>query len=119
MKPENILLKEENKSGIKIIDFGLCESIESKDKEYAGSPWYMAPEVLRHIPSVTDDDFKKGDYGRECDIWSLGVILYFMLKKEVPFEAYQHNQIYKKVKKGQYDREDISDNALELLNKML
>ena len=42
-----------------------------------------------------------------------------MLKKEVPFEAYQHNQIYKKVKKGQYDREDISDNALELLNKML
>ena len=42
-----------------------------------------------------------------------------MLKKEVPFEAYQHNQIYKKVKKGQYDRDDISDNALDLLSKML
>ena len=46
LKPENILLKYENKSSIKLIDFGSACGITSKVFDYVQSRFYRAPEVI-------------------------------------------------------------------------
>lgn len=78
LKPENILLTEQNI--LKVSDFGLS-SLVTRDQEKllhttCGTINYIAPEVLRNM----------GYDGHKADIWSLGVILYNMLSKELPFD---------------------------------
>ncbi|KAL0234458.1 hypothetical protein PCE1_001494 [Barthelona sp. PCE] len=64
MKPENILLKQANKSGIKIIDFGSGCFSDERIYTYIQSRFYRAPEVILGLA-----------YGCEIDMWSLGCIL--------------------------------------------
>ncbi|KVH90932.1 Calcium-binding EF-hand, partial [Cynara cardunculus var. scolymus] len=70
LKPENFLYANKSETApLKAIDFGLSIFIEPgvRFKEIVGSPYYMAPEVLRR------------NYGEEIDVWSTGVILYILL----------------------------------------
>ena len=72
LKPENIML-ELNGLGdiksVKIIDFGLSRVILPNELmlDQCGTLTYIAPEVLL-----------KYGYGREVDLWSIGIILYYM-----------------------------------------
>ena len=65
MKPENILLRKINKSGIKIIDFGSGCFEKDKIYTYIQSRFYRAPEIVLGIP-----------YTPAIDMWSFGCILY-------------------------------------------
>jgi len=60
---------------LKIIDFGLSKRHDGvkKLKTIAGTPYYMAPEVLN------------GNYDSKVDIWSLGVLLYVLMSGYLPF----------------------------------
>ena len=78
-----------------------------------GTPGYIAPEVL-HM---------KG-YGKECDVWSLGVIIYILLCGFPPFYADNDAQLYEKIKKGEFEFlkpywDPISDVAKDLIKRML
>lgn len=64
MKPENILLKNLHKSGIKIIDFGSSCFLESRCYTYLQSRYYRSPELIFGH-----------DYNVEIDVWSMGCIL--------------------------------------------
>lgn len=69
IKPENFMIDGEDKI-LKMIDFGLVTSLEDvkNNTEFAGTMDYMAPEVM-------NDE----RYGKESDIWSLGVMCYTLL----------------------------------------
>ncbi len=49
---------------------------------------------------------KNEPYGREVDLWSLGVILYILLCGFPPFYHENTAQLYKQIKKGEYDFPD-------------
>jgi len=80
IKAENILINPDTLQ-IKLIDFGLTAQISSMSTEfeYAGTPLYMAPSVLRlnKGPSKSDPVLS--------DVWSAGIVLWQLLRGEHPF----------------------------------
>ena len=64
LKPENILLKQQGRSGIKVIDYGSSCYDHQRIYTYIQSRFYRAPEVILGAK-----------YGMPIDMWSLGCIL--------------------------------------------
>ncbi|OQV14172.1 Dual specificity tyrosine-phosphorylation-regulated kinase 2 [Hypsibius exemplaris] len=64
LKPENLILREIGKTGIKLIDFGTSCLEGQTTHTYYQTRYYRAPEVLLGLP-----------YGLPIDMWSLGCIL--------------------------------------------
>lgn len=66
-----------SKLEVKLIDFGFSRiSVfgESKLRDFVGTPYYIAPEIINNKP-----------YGFKCDIWSLGVLVYQLISGSFPF----------------------------------
>jgi len=78
IKLENILLKDKTSDVIKITDFGMSRIISRVNlaTTQCGTMEYTAPEVFKFQP-----------YGRECDYWSLGILLFDLLSTELPFNT--------------------------------
>ena len=147
LKPDNILLT--NEKNIKLIDFGLSnfynknnnnnnnisnnKSIKNKTKNNrnnrnniinlynnnnslstpCGSPFYAAPEMLK------GENYN----GLYIDIWSCGIILYYMLTGNFPFYDNDNGNIsllYKKIIEGRFNIPNyLSLNAKDLIKKIL
>ncbi|KAJ1389564.1 Serine/threonine-protein kinase, active site [Sesbania bispinosa] len=115
LKPENFLFSsKDDKALLKATDFGLSAFIEEGKvyQDLVGSPYYVAPEVLRH------------KYGKEVDIWSAGVILYILLSGVPPFWGDTTKEIFGAILKCHIDFEShpwptISNSAKDLIRKML
>ena len=59
-----MILKNKNKSGIKVIDFGSSCFIDKRVYTYIQSRFYRAPEIILGVP-----------YTNSIDLWSFGCIL--------------------------------------------
>ena len=89
LKPDNIMITQPNDLGVlKIMDFGLSKILSSQEKmvDGFGTLSYVAPEVLLRSP-----------YNKEVDIWSLGVILYYILCGHLPFRGNKEIIIAEKI----------------------
>ncbi len=85
LKPGNIFAAP---SGAKVGDVGLSKFISASQRsaqtQSVGTVYYMAPEVAQ------------GRYGKEIDVYALGVILYEMLTGQVPFDGESTGEILMK-----------------------
>jgi serine/threonine protein kinase len=74
IKTENICLTQDFVP--KIIDFGFSKFVGEKEENFdpCGTFFFVAPEVITGNP-----------YGINVDIWSLGMTIYYMVEKTLPF----------------------------------
>jgi len=123
LKPENILLtsKDRETMHLKLADFGLArKNLESKGcRTFCGTPHYFAPEVINTFKNR--ESGQPAGYGKQADMWSLGVILYVILSGIPPFEE---DGLYEQILEGKYEfdvREwtTISPEAKELVRRLM
>jgi serine/threonine-protein kinase len=88
LKPQNLFLARTvgGTATVKVLDFGVSKSAEAlasgpaaltRTRSMLGSPLYMAPEQMR----------SSRDVDARADVWALGVVLFELLTRRLPFEA--------------------------------
>ena len=89
----NILFTERGKVDIKLIDFDVAgtKTLEAVTVYGGGvhGPYYCAPEVFSN--EISD----------KVDVWSIGIVLYFMLMGSLPFDGDTNEEAIQAILKGQ------------------
>ena len=115
IRPENILINENNE--IKLTNFSYCTEI--KDKKLTtiikNKVEYISPEMIREQP-----------YNQSIDIWSIGVLLYYILHGYSPFGSIEDNVNYDEIIRNIIidkftidDKLNLSNECIDLINKLL
>lgn len=120
LKPENILLASKvSNTDLKISDFGLAKMSRDyprrlpRSHSICGSDFYLAPEVI-----------KQEEYGREIDIWAVGVITYVLLSGSLPFFHNVLHKLYRQIVERDLSFPDqvwknVSKGALDFILRLL
>ena len=129
LKLENVLLKYDTReakdsldilhSELKLIDFGTAthKSNESLITTVIGSPLTMDPIILKKYIHTLDSNVP---YDEKIDIWSLGIMCYYLFTGEVPFKATDIGELVNEIEKGYIKIPiNISAEAISFLLNML
>ena len=115
LKPENMLLVEGSDTEVKLSDFGHAKIVLQPNSltTVCGTEGFVAPEIIEHSPQ----------YDVECDIWSLGVVLYILLGGYRPFRG-EGEDCLEKIRYGEYQFHrkywsHISEDTKDLISRML
>ncbi|KJH51815.1 kinase domain protein [Dictyocaulus viviparus] len=132
LKPENIIFEsEDSMARLRLVDFGFARLLPTCVEQQLKSVYrkmtpcftlqYAAPEVL-------DVGDTLPEYNEQCDLWSLGVVLFTMLSGQVPFHARSKaesaTEIMQRIRKAQFSFEGegwraVSAEAKQLINGLL
>ena len=118
LKPENIMLENivsnPEDIHIKLVDFAMATMVTGGRRlnKIIGTELYTAPEVFR------------GSYNEQCDVWSVGCVLYVMLSGELPFTGANSEAIRTEVTRGEVRMtsqvwSQISEDAQDLIRRMI
>merc|ERR1712190_351157 len=113
LKLENFLYEKKDSDHLKLIDFGFSHIWEPNTKMAlsCGTLAYVAPEVLNK------------NYTGQCDLWSIGVIVFILLAGYMPFNGTEDVQIAQ-IRAGRFTVKadkwaNISDKAKDFSKKLL
>ena len=111
LNPRNIMITKDN--DVRIIDFS--QSANQNDKKvskFAGELLYTAPEVFEGKTTV------------QSDMWTLGVVLYYVISGFLPFKEATQALTKEKIMKNEYEWkspefDNVSDECKDLISKLL
>ncbi|XP_015434395.1 PREDICTED: myosin light chain kinase, smooth muscle-like [Dufourea novaeangliae] len=115
LKPENIMCRTRTSHQIKLIDFGLAQTLkpDTPIRVLFGTPEFIPPEIISYEP-----------IGTESDMWSVGVICYVLLTGLSPFMGDNDAETFANITRADYDLEDeafdaISNDAKDFISGLL
>jgi len=117
VKPENLLLRCYGRGELKLCDFGCAKVLKHQDDlmwSACGTWSYAAPEVLK--VRITNN----GSYTLRCDLFAVGVILFFLLAGYHPFDVdgrRTSDEIQSYVCSGHWSFEDASWSSVDPSSK--
>ena len=111
VKLHNVLIGPQYQ--VKLSDFGLCtvkEYVDDVFKTNAGTFKFKAPEIIQGYR-----------YNEAIDIWSFGVLLYYLITRKYPFNATDIPLLEKEIVKGEFpiDHPNLTSSQIDLLKGML
>ncbi|GFR52239.1 hypothetical protein Agub_g14773 [Astrephomene gubernaculifera] len=97
IKPENVVfVNRREDSAIKLIDFSLASFFYSPT-DPGGTPEFVAPELLNR-----PEHYAREGCGPEVDMWAVGVVLFYLLSGQTPFQAPSLDAVLQRVKSGEW-----------------
>jgi serine/threonine protein kinase len=103
-----------NNFSIKLIDFGSVRKLNKNEmcSTKIGTSHYMSPEII-----------KGEQYDYKCDLWSLGVLMYYLLYGTKPFQGETNDELFANIIKGDVNVNSnnisISNECKQLLMRLL
>ena len=119
IRPSNIVFADIEGKIPKLIDFNFSKTYNPDDgkvEDIYAAPAYVAPEMLT-----------KKEYSKKTDIWSSGILLYFIIAGRNPYSAKTLKDLLAEIKAWEFteekvsgeDWEDISPECKKFIEKML
>ena len=127
IKPDNILLNENNK--VKITDFNLSALLTNSKEDIItkgnlGTKYFRAPEVCKD-ENENENSNNMYIHGKPLDIWALGVVSYLLAYKKLPFVASEESEnpidLYNVIINKNYEipNNRMSEGFIDFLSKCL
>lgn len=135
LKPDNIMIAQDDPVIVKITDFGLAKSQEneSRMKTFCGTLAYLAPEVITNKKKNSNNNRKRylGNgkitedlYSNKVDIWSIGCLLFVIMTAHLPFSGSTQDVLFKHIINGDYHEKllesmNISIEGRDFISRLL
>ena len=114
LKLGNILIKyvddKKQKFIPKLSDYGFSKDLNNNNytDTRLGTPATMAPEIMMNL-----------QYNDEADLWSIGVMMYQLHFKEIPYQGFNEKEILQKIQNNSPRKHPNDPIFRDLLNKLL
>ena len=115
LKLKNIMIKfpninDRNNYEVKLCDYGFSKALDDSlvTSTHLGTPATMAPEVIADKA-----------YTCQADLWSLGIIIYQLMFKDLPYLGFNEKQVLQKILARNPIKQPQDPLLKDLLNKLL
>jgi calcium-dependent protein kinase len=100
IRPSNVVFADKEATKPKLIDFNFSQSYNPDDsivQDIYAAPAYIAPEMLT-----------KKEYSKKTDIWSCGILTYYIIAGKIPYKATKQKDLLDEIKNANFTDKSLT-----------